>query len=74
MQLSTLLSAFTFTLQASPKGTFWYHSHVGAQRSNGLFGAFIIKEKPVTNNTAIKPEEKIMVVGDWHHESSEEVS
>eukprot|EP00111_Clytia_hemisphaerica_P000191 TCONS_00000475-protein len=62
---------FTYEFKASPKGTFWYHSHVGAQRSNGLFGALIIKEKP--ENVKEQHEEKIMVIGDWHHESSEEV-
>ncbi|XP_065652013.1 uncharacterized protein LOC100198324 [Hydra vulgaris] len=62
---------FTHEFKASPKGTFWYHSHVGAQRTNGVFGPFIVKERP-------KPDEQplidmIMTVGDWHHENSDEV-
>ena len=52
-------------------GTFWYHSHVGSQRSNGVFGAFIVKEK-YPPGTEI-PTDMIMVVGDWHHENSDEV-
>ena len=58
-------------MQAKPKGTFWYHSHVGAQRTNGVFGAFIIKEKPRKNFNP--PTDVILQVGDWHHHSSEEV-
>ena len=50
----------------------WYHSHVGSQRSDGVVGAFIVKERPVPG--AEVPTEMIMTVGDWHHESSEEVS
>ena len=58
-------------IQASPKGTYWYHSHVGTQRTNGLFGAVIIKEKPKKNVEV--PEDKIMIIGDWQHELAEEV-
>ena len=29
----------------APQGTYWYHSHVGAQRTNGLQGALVIKPK-----------------------------
>ncbi|XP_057293169.1 LOW QUALITY PROTEIN: uncharacterized protein LOC130621834 [Hydractinia symbiolongicarpus] len=62
---------FPYKFKASPKGTFWYHSHVGAQRTNGVFGAFIIKEKP---KAGVKPpEDMIMTVMDWHHYTSEEV-
>lgn len=59
-------------LQAKPKGTFWYHSHVGAQRTNGVYGALIIKEKLPSTHTC--PTDVIMTVGDWHHESAEEVT
>ena len=60
-----------FYSQAKPKGTFWYHSHVGAQRTNGVFGAFVVKEKPQRNVNP--PTDVIMQVGDWQHRSSEEV-
>ena len=45
---------------------------MGAQRTNGVFGALIIKEKPKENVTP--PTDVIMQVGDWHHERSEEVN
>ena len=37
---------FDYIYKATPAGTHWYHSHVGAQRTDGLFGALIVREKP----------------------------
>ncbi|XP_046583061.1 laccase-like [Haliotis rubra] len=56
---------FTYKFKAKPKGTFWYHSHMGNQRTMGLLGALIIREKkpPVM-------EEMVMVLQDWNHEDS----
>ncbi|XP_066919141.1 uncharacterized protein [Clytia hemisphaerica] len=48
------------------------HSHMGAQRTNGLYGAFVIKERPKPSASE-PPEERIMTVGDWTHDRSEEV-
>ncbi|XP_065665484.1 uncharacterized protein LOC136086913 [Hydra vulgaris] len=62
---------FTYRFKAEPKGTFWYHSHVGSQRTNGAYGAFIIKERENANTDKIT--DVIMTVGDWHHKTSEEV-
>ena len=39
-------SSFSYIYKASPSGTFWYHSHSGTQRTDGLFGALIVKERP----------------------------
>ena len=39
------LANFTYIFNASQYGTHWYHSHSGAQRTDGLFGALIIKER-----------------------------
>lgn len=39
-------SSFTYIYTASPSGTFWYHSHSGAQRTDGFFGALIVMERP----------------------------
>ena len=47
---------------------------MGAQRTNGVYGALIIKErlnKDEENKT--RPVDVIMSIGDWHHFSSEEV-
>jgi FtsP/CotA-like multicopper oxidase with cupredoxin domain len=38
-------ASFDYLFTATPAGTHWYHSHVGAQRTDGLFGALIVREK-----------------------------
>ncbi|KAK3595586.1 hypothetical protein CHS0354_009542 [Potamilus streckersoni] len=55
---------FTYTFIAEPKGTFWYHSHMGSQLTMGAFGAFIIHEKRVVNAMP----EYIMTIQDWNHD------
>ena len=56
-----------YIFEATPTGTHWYHSHVGLQRTNGLFGALIIKEDPDSdfiNNGEFedKPDEHTLVI------------
>ncbi|KAJ8301522.1 hypothetical protein KUTeg_020509 [Tegillarca granosa] len=58
-------SFFTYQFIARPKGTYWYHSHVGSQRSKGLFGAFIIRSR---SEIADDVEERIMSIQDWNHD------
>ena len=41
-------STFRYMFKAKPTGTMWYHSHVGVQRTEGMYGALIVKE---TRNT-----------------------
>ena len=38
-------ATFDYIFNATPAGTHWYHSHVGAQRTDGLFGALVVREK-----------------------------
>ncbi len=38
-------ATFDYVFKATPAGTHWYHSHVGAQRTDGLFGALVVREK-----------------------------
>lgn len=54
---------FTYRFTVRNPGTFWYHSHIGHQRLNGLFGPFIVREKspnPIP--------EHILQVFEWNHE------
>lgn len=53
---------FTYEFQAYPSGTFWYHSHVGSQRTKGMFGALII----LRNETNPIPEH-ILQIQEWNH-------
>ncbi|KAK3102541.1 hypothetical protein FSP39_012062 [Pinctada imbricata] len=56
-------STFTYDFMARPKGTYWYHSHIGSQRAKGLLGALIIRERQ--NNPL---EEHIIQVQGWNHD------
>ncbi len=38
-------AVFQYRFVAAPAGSHWYHSHLGAQRTDGLFGALIVREK-----------------------------
>ena len=37
-------ATFKYIFYANQSGTHWYHSHVGAQRTDGLFGSLIVRE------------------------------
>ena len=72
-------SNFQYTFIAEPSGTFWYHSHIGMQRSDGCFGALIIRESAPKNsqvksiiksnfsinNFIDKPDIHTVIVSDW---------
>ena len=61
-------SEFIYEFQAEPGGTHWYHSHVGVQYGNGLFGPLIIEERqPI----AVYDCEEILFLNDWFLESGE---
>ena len=58
--------SFRYIFKADPSGTFWYHGHVGASRTDGLYGALIIRE--LDNNGANYkdlPQEHTIVLADW---------
>jgi FtsP/CotA-like multicopper oxidase with cupredoxin domain len=59
---------FTYEFKATPAGTHWYHSHVGVQYSNGLFGPLIVEERePI----ARYDREEILLISDWFLQPSE---
>ena len=65
---------FRYIFEAKPSGTFWYHSHSGPQRTDGLFGALIVREGP-SNDTSITeviddPAQHTITLLDWQRESS----
>ena len=64
---------FTYIFNATPSGTFWYHSHSGTQRTDGLYGTLIVREKELPNfsfglNVTV---EHILSLLDWQQQSSE---
>ena len=75
-------SSFSYEYTARPSGTFWYHSHSGAQRTDGFYGALIVKEslrrrrqirkrlpKKYRNFTDL-PDQHTLTLLDWQHEAS----
>ena len=68
-------ASFRYIFKATPAGTFWYHSHSGAQRTDGLFGALIVKEneKPKSDdlpNFEDIPGNHTLTLLDWQREAS----
>lgn len=67
-------TSFTYIFEATPSGTFWYHSHSGAQRTDGLFGGLIVRGLEKDRNYEISfrdiPEEHTITLLDWQQEAS----
>jgi FtsP/CotA-like multicopper oxidase with cupredoxin domain len=55
-------SDFVYEFKATPAGTHWYHSHVGVQYNNGLFGPLIVAER---TPLADYDREEILFINDW---------
>ena len=45
---------FDYVFRATPAGTHWYHSHVGAQRTDGLFGGLVVRENDNTRLNEVR--------------------
>ncbi|XP_055302470.1 uncharacterized protein LOC129568512 isoform X2 [Sitodiplosis mosellana] len=67
-------TTFRYMFKADIAGTHWWHSHVGMQRSDGAFGAFIIREPasdiPSQIRQVINDQDTtgfIMMMQDWEH-------
>ena len=63
-------ASFRYIFNATSPGTHWYHSHSGAQRTDGLFGALIVKERDVSNDFVDNPGDHTLTLLDWQRESS----
>ncbi|XP_041347612.1 laccase-1-like [Gigantopelta aegis] len=62
---------FKYRFTATPKGTHWYHAHIGDQRSIGLYGAFIVRRR---NEPLPLANEHIIVLQDWNHDMDPETA
>ena len=77
-------ASFTYIFKAEQYGTHWYHSHSGAQRTDGLFGALIVKERTSIVENALNkvritlnkenyedsPDKHTLTLLDWQKSSS----
>ena len=55
--------SFNYTFQPRFGGTFWYHSHVGYQRTQGLYGLFII----LRDNEDLDDVGQVLLVSEYNH-------
>jgi multicopper oxidase len=63
-------SEFLYEFKATPAGTHWYHSHVGVQYGEGLFGPLIVDEpSPI----AAYDREEILMINDWFLQTGDQI-
>ena len=75
-------TSFTYIFHPDPPGTYWYHSHTGAQRTDGLFGPLIIRDPPdvvdAIENVAGPfqdiPSQHTLIFSDWQLLASIDIS
>jgi multicopper oxidase len=61
---------FLYEYKAMPAGTHWYHSHVGVQYGDGLFGPLIVEDPtPI----AIYDREETLLINDWFWELGDDI-
>jgi len=66
--------SYRYHYKATPPGTHWYHAHSGAQRTDGLVGALIVKEStPDSRYTIDLPDQHTLILADWFLEASIDV-
>ncbi|CAM4848680.1 unnamed protein product [Rotaria magnacalcarata] len=58
--------SFNYTFRASPSGTYWYHSHTGGQYTDGLYGAFIVRD---VNDPYRDLPENVIFIQEWYHKT-----
>ena len=68
---------FTYTFTLKEVGTHWYHSHSGATRTDGLFGAVVVTSPDEFEGTDVNPQDfedlpgqHSFTVIDYQHEPS----
>ncbi|KAK3101843.1 hypothetical protein FSP39_006762 [Pinctada imbricata] len=59
---------FTYRFQLSQHGTYLYHSHIGDQRSMGLYGSFIVYPNTKSEDWL----EHVVILQDWNHDDDPE--
>ena len=66
--------SFTYEFEAFPPGTYWYHSHLGIQRFDGMAGPLIVMPRSYRELGQVvvidNPEEFTVFVQDWLNEDA----
>ncbi|KAL4898051.1 Cupredoxin [Aspergillus ambiguus] len=63
-------SSMTYRWRAMQYGSTWYHSHIGLQAWNGVFGGIVING-PATAN--YDEDVGMMILSDWTHDTADEM-
>ena len=67
---------FRYEFTAYPSGTNWYHSHVGALRSEGLYGALTVEDPDDAESHKYRydrNEDEVIIIQDWQHRDGTEM-
>ncbi|KAK7431656.1 hypothetical protein QQZ08_001875 [Neonectria magnoliae] len=65
--------SFTYEFNVTDqRGTFWYHSHMSVQYTDGLYGPIIIHDPE--ENIQLVDDDKIVMIADLFHTQSEQLS
>ncbi|TYK09891.1 L-ascorbate oxidase [Cucumis melo var. makuwa] len=60
---------FTYRFVVDKAGTYFYHGHLGMQRSAGLYGSLIVDPQEGTSEPFHYDEEINLLLSDWWHQS-----
>lgn len=65
----------TYAFTLDEPGTYWWHSHVGTQRLDGMFGGLIVKgeEEHYSERHDSYDEELVVILSDHYHRAGERV-
>ena len=63
-------TSFDYIFQARPFGTHWYHSHVGSQRIEGMYGALVVRGTSPPDSSELIPEDENAIIVDIPEEST----
>ena len=73
-------ASFDYIFKAEPSGTHWYHSHIGSQKSDGLFGGLVILEQQsfgdilgnsIYDNVINNPGQHTLTLIDWQRKEED---
>ena len=62
--------SYTYKFRAFPAGTHWYHAHSGAHRTDGLYGALIVKDTIAGLYDMDVPKDHTLLLMDWQKDAS----
>ncbi|WP_445356603.1 copper resistance system multicopper oxidase [Microbulbifer sp. ANSA002] len=62
---------FRYRFKVKQSGTYWYHSHSGFQRQQGLYGAIVID--PAGGDPVTYDRDYVVLLSDWSDESPQRI-